>query len=553
MQGHGRWVGGFWAFALLLAGAGAAPAVPLSVAPPISIGAIDGYLRFLSSDLLEGRAPATRGGELAEEYIASVFHSLGLEPGMPDGSYFQKVPITVSTLRRDSLKMQAVAGSQTLALDSPEAAIFWSNRTESHTDVDGEIVFVGYGAKAPEYRWDDFKQSVRGKVLLVLVNDPPATASEPRLFGGRAMTYYGRWVYKFQEAERQGAAGAIIVHTPERAGYPWHTVISSWSGDQRFLAPAGDAPAALPVRGWITDTAARQLLALKGLNLDTLVSQAARRDFQPVATGIRLVGSFDTDVRSIEARNVVARLSGADPRFKQQAVLFTAHHDHLGIGPAVEGDRIYNGANDNASGVADLLAMAQAAKLAPPPKRSLYFAAVTAEESGLLGSAYFAEHPSLPLDRIVANLNIDGGNLLGRTRDLVVQGENKSTLGDLLRLVAREQNLTTSPDPFPERGAFYRSDQFSLALRGVPALSVAAGTDFIGRPRGWGKAQLETYVAKRYHQPSDEYRPGLDLSGAAQLSRLVLSVGLTVANAPNLPQWKPDSEFQRSKTTQATP
>ncbi len=523
-------------------------AVPGTEIPPVAIPIveIDAHLRFLSSDLLEGRAPATRGGQLTEEYIASIFRMQGLEPGMPDGSYFQTVPIKVSKLETESLQMNALVAGASVPLTAQNEVVFWSNSTQAETAVDSEIVFVGYGVRADEYRWNDFKNTdLKGKILLILVNDPPASQSEPQLFGGRAMTYYGRWTYKFEEAERQGAAGAIIIHSTERAGYPWHTVTGSWTGEQRFLGRDPASTPALPFRAWLKGETANRLLARAGLKLEDLVQRSARRDFEPVKTGIRLQGSFKTTIRSLEARNVVAKVPGRDPQLRSETVLFTAHHDHIGIGPAVDGDTIYNGANDNASGVANLLAISSAAKRGPLPKRTFYFAAVTAEESGLLGSQYFAEHPSLPVEKIVANLNMDGGNLLGRTRDLIVQGETRSSLGETLRLIARDQSLKTAPDEFPERGYFYRSDQFSLAQKGVPAISIAAGLDFIGKPRGWGREQAELYTAKRYHQPSDEYRSDFDLTGAAQLAKLVLSVGYAVANADSVPQWKPDSEFQR--------
>ncbi|WP_218079662.1 M28 family peptidase [Anthocerotibacter panamensis] len=511
---------------------------------------IDSYLRFLSSDLLEGRAPATRGGMLAEEYIASTFQQAGLKPGAPDGTWFQPVPINVVTLDPTSYQMTVTGGKTPLPLSYADQAMFWSDRGAGITNLDAEIVFVGYGIRSPENNWDDFKGTdLKGKILVMLVNDPPATKSEPRLFEGRAMTYYGRWTYKFEEAERQGAQACLIIHTPERAGYPWHTVVSSWSGDQRSLPRPASALPPLQARAWITSATAQSLFAAAGLNLGELVVRAGTRTFRPVSTGLRLTGSFSTSQRQFTARNVVARLVGSD--LKQQAVVFTAHHDHLGIGPEVKGDRIYNGANDNASGVADLLAMAAAATQAPTPKRSLYFVAVTAEESGLLGSKYFVENPSLPVTDIVANLNIDGGNLLGRTRDIIVQGEFKSTLGDRLREVAQGQGMRTAPDEFPEKGYFYRSDHFSFAQKGIPAASVSAGNDFLDRPEGWGRIEAERYTAQHYHQPSDEYRPDFDLSGAVQLSRLVLQTGLQLANSPTLPQWKPGAEFRRPTTALA--
>jgi Zn-dependent M28 family amino/carboxypeptidase len=393
-------------------------------------------------------------------------------------------------------------------------------------------VFVGYGVSAPEYRWDDFKgMDVRGKVLLVVVNDPPPTSAEPALFGGHAMTYYGRWTYKFEEAERRGAAGALIIHTTEGAGYPWHTVVGSWDKAQRSLPREPTLPPPLGVRGWITDAAASALLARAGLDLTTLRAQASTRAFRPVPTGIMMDIAFSNQVEHLQSENVAGVIPGRDPTLTRQMVVFSAHWDHLGIGPPVNGDSIYNGAEDNASGVADVLAMARAAAHAPPPRRSLLFLFVTGEESGLLGSEYFARHPLGSVDDLVADLNIDGGNLLGRFRDLDVVGTNKSSLGPALARYAGAHGLRIAPAEHPEQGYFYRSDHFSFAKAGVPAVSIGAGTNFVGRPSGWGEQQEDDYVAHRYHQPSDEYRPDFDLRGAVQLSELVLGFGMYLANA----------------------
>ena len=512
----------------------------------ISAAEIDGHLRFLSSDLLEGRAPATRGGRLAAEYIASQLRAFGLTPGN-DTSYLQQVPIDVVTADRATIRFSA-GGKATASLRYPEEVVAFAGSAVENSAARGELVFVGYGAAAPEYRWNDFKDvDVRGKVLLVLVNDPPATASEPNLFGGRAMTYYGRWTYKFEEAERRGAAAALIVHTTEAAGYPWHTVVGSWAREQRMLPRPDDAPAPLGVRGWITDSAASALLRQAGLDLAQLRQQAARRDFTPVATGIAIDLSFRNTVEHLRSENVVGVVRGSDPKLRDEHVLFSAHWDHFGIGPAVNGDSIYNGALDNASGTADLLASARAAAAGARPKRSLTFVFVTAEEFGLLGSQYFAEHPTVPSEKIVANLNVDGGNLLGRARDLRVLGETKSDLGPSLAAMVRARGLRLSPDAHPERGYFYRSDHFSFAKVGVPSVSIAAGMDYVGRPKDWGLQQEEDYTAHRYHQPSDEYRPDFDLTGAVQLSQIVLDFGRRIANAPGRPAWNADAEFRAAR------
>ncbi|NUO39597.1 MAG: M28 family peptidase [Gemmatimonadaceae bacterium] len=511
--------------------------------PRITTAEIDGHLRFLSSDLLEGRAPATRGGRLASEYIASQLRAAGVEPGV-NGSYFQRVPIDVVTADPASIVATA-SGRATGTLRSPDDVVIWAGSAADASAARGELVFVGYGAVAPEYKWDDFKGvDVRGKILLVLVNDPPAPAAEPALFGGAAMTYYGRWTYKFEEAERHGAAGMLIVHTTERAGYPWHTVVGSWAKEQRMLPRDPSLPAPLGVRGWITDERATSLLRDAGLDLAKLRDQAASRAFRPVATGIMLDLHFTNAVQHLASENVVGVVRGRDPTLSKQYVALSAHWDHLGIGAPANGDSIYNGASDNASGVADLLAVARAAAASPPTRRSLLFIFVTAEESGLLGSAYFAQTPTVPAAQIVANLNVDGGNLLGRTRDLNVLGDTKSSLGPQLAAMVRPQGMRISADLHPEAGHFYRSDHFSFAKAGIPAVSIGAGTDVVGRPAGWGAQQDDDYTAHRYHQPSDEYRPDFDLTGAAQLSEIVLRFAQQLANASSVPTWNRDAEFR---------
>ena len=519
---------------------------PVGRTTAITAAEIDGHLRFLSSDLLEGRAPATRGGRLAAEYIASQLRAFGLRPGL-DTSFMQTVPIDVVTADRATVRVVA-SEKATANLRHPEDVVVFAGSATPNSAARGELVFVGYGSAAPEYNWNDFKDvDVKGKVLLILVNDPPAPASEPNLFGGRAMTYYGRWTYKFEEAERRGAAGALIVHTTEAAGYPWQTVVGSWSAGQRMLPRPADQPAPLGVRGWITDSAATALLRQAGLDLADLRTRATRRDFRPVATGIAMDIGFRNAVSNLKSENVVGVVRGSDPALRDQYVAFSAHWDHFGIGPAVNGDSIYNGAMDNASGTADLLAIARAAAAGPPPRRSFIFIFVTAEESGLLGSKFWAENPTVPVERVIANLNVDGGNILGRSRDLRVLGDTKSSLGPSLRSFIQPRGMRITPDAHPERGYFYRSDHFSFAKAGIPSVSVAAGDDYVGRPRGWGLAQQEDYTAKRYHQPSDEYKPDFDLSGAVQLSEIVLGFGRWIANATRVPTWNADAEFRAAR------
>ena len=504
---------------------------------------IDAHLRFLSSDLLEGRAPATRGGRIAAEYIASQLRLFGVEPGA-NGSYFQEFPIEVVGADRSSLAVDA-SGRATARLRYPEDVVVWAGSAAQRSEASGELVFVGYGTTAPEFRWDDFKGlDVRGKILLVLVNDPPETSAEPNLFGGRAMTYYGRWTYKFEEAERRGAAGMLIVHTTERAGYPWHTVVGSWAKEQRMLPRPATGPAPIGVRGWITDSAATALLSQAGIDLRQLRRAAESRDFRPVATGINVSMSFANTVQRLQAVNVVGLVRGTDAARSNEYVAYSAHFDHLGIGPPVNGDSIYNGALDNASGVAVILGVAHSASHSPRPARSQLFVFVDAEESGLLGSEYFAKNPTVPIDKIIANVNVDGGNLLGRVRTLRVLGDTKSSLGPMLAQLVRADTLTLAPDTHPERGYFYRSDHFSFAKVGVPSASIAAGVDFVGRPAGWGVQQEEDYTSHRYHQPSDEYRADFDLTGAAQLAGVVYRFGSWLGNSTVLPTWNPDAEFR---------
>ena len=513
-------------------------------ARPITPREIDAHLRFLSHDLLEGRAPATRGGRLAAEYIAAQLQAFGLEPAGEKG-WFQKVPIDIVGAKRETMHVTASAGA-TATLRYPEDVVIWAGSATERSAATAEIVFVGYGATAPEYKWNDFKEvNVKGKIIMVLVNDPPAPANEPTLFGGRAMTWYGRYPYKFEEAERRGAVGALVIHTTERAGYPWHTVEGSWAKEIRILPRPANAPAPLGFRGWITDSSASALLAQAGLDLAQLRTKAESRDFRPVSTGITLDVAFANSVEHLESENVLGLLKGHDAKGETEFVVLSAHWDHLGIGPKVDGDSIYNGAEDNASGTADLLAVARAAADAPRLRRSLLFAFVTAEESGLLGSQYLAEHPVVPLTQTVANLNLDGGNLLGRVKDLNVLGDTKSTLGPQLATRLQPRGIKIVPEAFPERGAFYRSDHFMFAKAGVPSISIGAGDTFEGRPEGWGVAQGEDYLAHRYHQPSDNYKPDFDLTGAVQLSGILLDFAKALASSSAWPQWNQNAEFKR--------
>jgi len=506
---------------------------------------IRAHLEFLSSDLLEGRAPASRGGALTESYLAAQLRYLGLEPAN-NGSYLQRVPIDVVAAQRNSIRATA-SGKASAQLRYSDDIVVWAGSSTETSAAKAPVVFVGYGVTAPEFRWDDFKNiDVRGKFLLVLVNDPPAPAREPQLFGGNAMTYYGRWTYKFEEAERRGAAGMLIVHNTERAGYGWATVVGSWAKEQRMLPRSPQLPAPLGVRGWITEASAISLLTQAGLDLTQLKRDAESRNFRPVETGITLDIGFTNTVQHLESFNVVGRIPGADSAAAKEHILLSAHWDHLGIGPAVNGDSIYNGALDNASGTANLLALSHALAHGAKMQRSVLVAFVTAEESGLLGSEYLALNPLVPTDQIVANLNIDGGNVLGETRDLNVLGDTKSSLGPQLAELIRPRGMRLSPDDHPERGYFYRSDHFSFAKAGVPSVSIGEGSDFVGRPAGWGAQQNEDYTTNRYHQPGDHYRADWDLRGAVQLTTIVLEMTRGLANSRVWPTWAADAEFRRA-------
>jgi len=523
-----------------------------AAAGPITATEIDGDLRFLSSDLLEGRAPATRADKITTEYLADQLRSAGVEPGV-NGSYFQTVPIDVVKADPASIKVNAT-GKSTMTLRSPDDVVVFAGSAVVKSSASGELVYVGYGASAPEYKWDDYKgMDLKGKILLVLVNDPPASAAEPKLFGGKAMTYYGRWTYKYEEAERRGAAGVLIVHTTEAASYPWHTVVGSWSGEQRMLPRDASSAPPLGMRGWITDSAATELLKQAGLDMATLRKDAESRDFKPVSTGINIDFSARNTVSHLSSANVIGVVRGHDSKLKNEYVAISAHWDHLGIGVPVNGDSIYNGAADNGSGVASVLAIARAAAKMPTTRRSLIFLFVTAEESGLLGSQYYGEHPTVPSASIVADLNLDVVTVLGRVRDLDVMGDSKSTLGPMLASMIRSQGMRLSPDAHPEAGHFYRSDHFSFAKVGIPSVSIGAGDDYVGKPKDFGEKANTDYNEHRYHQPADAYSPDFDLSGAAQISNIVLKFARTLANSPVTPTWNADAEFKAAREKSLKP
>lgn len=507
---------------------------------------IRAHVRFLAGDLLEGRGPASRGDRLAEEYVAAQMEGLGLEPGAPDGTWYQPFDV-VGIASEAPAVVHFTKGGQSVDLRYRDDYVAFSGlQGPQATTGGGEVVFVGYGIVAPEYQWDDYKGAdVKGKVLLMMNNDPEG---DPKLFGGKTRLYYGRWTYKYEMAAKMGAAGAIIIHTTHSAGYPWQVVQTSWSGEQ-FALPHESEPE-LPVKAWTTEDGARKVARLGGQDLDALRAAAEKRDFRPVTLGVAADITLKNEVKRAKTENVIGRLPGRDPQLSREAVFYTAHHDHLGIkeGAKPGQDSIYNGALDNASGVAAMLAIAKAMKALPEaPRRSVYFAAVAAEEQGLLGSQYLAAHPPVPAGRIAADINIDGINIWGRTRDLTMVGLGKSSLDDWIVKLAGMQGRVIVPDQFPDKGFFYRSDQFSLAKVGVPAAYFDAGTDVIGKPRGWGREQQEKFEANDYHQPSDELRPDWELSGAVEDAQLFFYLGVKVAGAPQMPRWKPGDEFEAAR------
>jgi hypothetical protein len=543
------------AAALLLGatlGAGG-PAAPVGESPEIRQAAskitedvLRAHTKFLSSDLLEGRGPATRGDALAEAYIQAQMEGMGLKPGAPGGGWIQKVPLVgvkasfpgPAVFRGERGSAEGTPGGNFVAfsgVQKPAAKI-----------EDAEVVFVGYGIVAPEYRWDDYKDAdVAGKVLLMMNNDPE---SDPSLFAGKTRLWYGRWDYKYLMAAKKGAAGAILIHTTPSAGYPWHVVKNSWGGEQ-FELPDDGSPR-VQIRMWADEELSRAVAKLGGKDLDALRASAESRSFRPVPLGVRLSFAITNAIQQKESGNVIGRIPGGDPKLSGEAVVFTAHHDHFGIkpGPRPEDDAIYNGAIDNASGVASVLSVARAfADLRTPPRRTVYFAFVAGEEQGLLGSQYFVNHPPVPAGRIAANINIDEANWFGKTRDISLIGLGKSSLDRDVIAAAKTQGRVVKPDEFPDRGRFYRSDQFNFAKAGVPAAYLKFGTDVIGKPAGYGREQVETYEKTTYHQPSDEYRDSFDFSGAVEDTRLAFLLGCRVAAADEMPRWTKGDEFEAAR------
>jgi Zn-dependent M28 family amino/carboxypeptidase len=506
------------------------------------------HLQFLSHDLLEGRAPSTRGGQLAAEYLASQLAAIGYEPAGDNGTYFQNVSIVESVVD-PSFTLTAGQGPQLKYLDD---VVAFSGRQEPQIDAAGDVVFVGHGIVAPEYNWNDYQGvDMKGKIALVMVNDPPASAEEPQLFGGDALTYYGRWTYKFEEAARQGAIGAILIHTDQSATYPWQVVQTSWSGTQYSL-PAVPGQPALAMKAWVTESAARDMAKRGGQDLDALRKAASARGARPVPLALMVSGRITQKVQQKISPNVIGVLRGSGGN---EGVIYTSHYDHFGIregrpGDAPDADRIFNGAQDNAAGVAATLEVAQAfARARMRPSRSIYILFTTAEESGLLGADYFATHPVLPASAWAANINIDGVNLFGKARDIVLLGSERSTLGAAADQLAKERGRVIGPDPEPGRGYFFRSDHFPLAKVGIPALSISDPVEYAGKDPGYAKKLRDEYIAKDYHQPSDEFKEDWDYTGAVEDMRFLTELGWRVANSETMPAYHANEQFARPRST----
>ncbi|QQS44760.1 MAG: M28 family peptidase [Acidobacteriota bacterium] len=509
------------------------------------------HINVLASDEFEGRAPGAKGEELTVNYLTEQFKKLGLKPGNPDGSYVQAVPLAGYT-PQPAFSITVAGKRMNL---KPDDFLARSMRYVPEVKVgNSDLVFVGYGVVAPEYDWDDFKGvDVRGKTVVFLVNDPaipdPADPAklDDRMFKGKAMTYYGRWTYKFEMASQKGAAAAIIVHETGPAGYPM-AALASWRQENFDIRTPDKNMGRVAVESWLSDAKAREIFKAAGQDFDALKKAALSRDFKPVALDATADISIKTSLREVDSRNVIALLEGSDPSLRNEYIVYTAHWDHMGRDETLTGDQIFNGALDNASGTSVLLEIAEAfTKLPAPPKRSILFLAVTAEEKGLLGAKYYAANPLYPLDRTLANINMDGFNQWGRTKDISIVGYGNSTLDDLLTEAVAGQGRVVKPDAEPEKGFFYRSDHFEFAKQGVPALYTDSGTEFIGKPADYGMKKRDEYTTNDYHKVSDEVKPDWDLAGAIEDTQLFFTVGFRVAQGDKWPEWKPGAEFKAKR------
>jgi Zn-dependent M28 family amino/carboxypeptidase len=503
-------------------------------------------IAVLAHDSLEGRGPATRGEARALAYVVSQVKAIGLQAAGERGSYLQRVPM-IGFRIDPSVTMEMKSTSGAAGLKFPDEFVATTGIHHSAVSIDdADIIFVGYGIIAPEFGWDDYKEvDVRGKILLMMNNDP--SPDDPKFFGGKGRTYYGRWTYKYEIAAKKGAAGAIIIHTTESAGYPYQVVQSSRSRENFDLDVKAKGQD-IKLKAWTTEQATKRFVSLAGFDLDNLRKDAEIKSFRPVPLGLKLSVRMNFSMRKLLTYNVIARLNGSDPKLRKEHVVFSAHHDHLGIGAPVNGDSIYNGALDNASGLSLMLNIAEAfSAMTVKPKRSLLFIAVAAEEKNLLGSQYYAEHPTVPAKSIVANINIDGMNIYGKTKDITFLGSERSTLGSDVEAVAREMKMDVKPDPLPEQGSFYRSDHFSFAKVGIPSLSLRAGTNVIGKPLTYAKEKGDEYNVRHYHQPSDELRDDWQYEGAIQQAEFVVRLAARIADQPEVPSWNRGDEFEKAR------
>jgi len=506
---------------------------------------IRAHVRFLADDLLEGRGTGQRGGDIAAEYIATQFALDGLKPAGDNGTYMQKIPMVGITPQPETKFSLVRWDGSVIDLKPLDEYVAYDQTQQLQSDVDADIVFVGYGIEAPEYDWDDYKGvDVKGKVLLILVNEPPS--DDPRFFKGKALTYYGRWTYKYEEGVRKGAVGVILIHQTDLASYPWEVVRNSNSGEKSFLKVDGTPK--LAVASWIQFDVAQKLAAAGSKDLGKLMLYARERDFRPVAMQVKLKAHMVSKIRPFDSNNVIAMLPGSDRKLRNEAVIYTAHYDHLGIRPDMPGDNIYNGANDNATGCGILLELAHVfSQAAQKPRRSILFASVTAEEQGLLGSEYLGQHLPIPAGKISLDLNYDDVPPLGAPEEVEVAGSERTTFYPTVQALAKEFRLMIRPEKRPEAGHYYRSDHFSLAHVGIPAFSINEGVKYKGHDAAWGMRQADEYTAKHYHQPSDEYHPDMDFTGDAVMARFGFALGWEAATMPKLAGWQRGDEFEATR------
>jgi Zn-dependent M28 family amino/carboxypeptidase len=511
----------------------------------ISPERIRAHVRFLSHDLLEGRGTGQRGGDIAAEYIATQFALYGLKPGGDNGTYLQKVPMVGITPLPETTFSLAPSGTPPMNLKVLEDYVSYDQTQQPQSEIDAPIVFVGYGIHAPEYNWDDYKDvDVTGKALLMLVNEPPS--EDAKFFKGKALTYYGRWTYKYEEAARRGAVAVILIHQTEMASYPWEVVRNSNSGEKSYLKLDGTPK--LKAASWVQFAVAQRLADSSGQNLNKLMSAAQTREFKPIALSARLQAHVVSRVRPFESNNVIGLLPGSDAKLKNEAVLYTAHFDHLGYRPDMPGDNIYNGANDNATGCGVLLEMARAfSQAAAKPRRSILFASVTAEEQGLLGSEYLGKHPPMPAGKITLDLNFDDLPPLGAPEEVEVSGAERTTFYRVVEATAKDFRLKIRPDAHPEAGHYYRSDHFSLARVGIPSFSINEGVKYKGHDEAWGLKQDEEYNREHYHQPSDEYHADSDFTGDGTMARFGFLLGWQAASQAALVGWEKGDEFEAAR------